>query len=155
MTNKLYKWDISVPATLNKAKSLEIVPPSQEGKMFRIEKGFIAVVLDAIAATDQVIFQISKKSQNEATTLYTISSEYEVYTAAFDFHLAEAALTGLHDPTLIIKLPDIEGTLLEAGEKYFLTCLALGQAGATASCAVKLLGHMVGSDIDKWHSNSF
>lgn len=155
MTNKLYKWTLSVPPTLNEVCSLEIVPPSDEGAMFRIEKGWIAAVMDAIVATDSLQFQISTKSQHDNASLYGISSEFEVYTECYDFHLAEAAITSLDDPTKKIKLRDIEGTLLEAGKKYYLNVLVTGQAGATAASEVVFLGHMVGTKVDTWYDNSF
>jgi hypothetical protein len=155
MTNKLFKLAIDVPATLNKAKSLLMALDKNEGKMFRIEKMWLSVVLDAIAATDSVEFQISSLSQNEATSLYALDSEYEIFTKIWDFHLGEAALTGLDDLTICAEVPGIEGTLLDCSEKNYLTVLALGQAGATASAKIKILGQYVRTEIEDWNFNKF
>ena len=155
MTNKLFKLAIDVPATLNKAKSLLMSLDKNEGKMFRIEKMWLSVVLDAIAAADSVEFQISALSQNEATTLYALDSEYEIFTKVWDFHLAEAAITQTDDLTRCVEVPGIEGTLLDCSEKNYLTILALGQAGATASSKIKILGQYVRTDIEDWNFNKF
>lgn len=155
MTNKLYKLAIDVPATLNKSKSLLMSLDKNEGKMFRIEKMWLQVVLDAIAATDQIIFQLSTLAQDEKTALYDIVSEYEIFTKVFDFHLGEAALTGLEDPTIAIEVDGIEGTLLDCSEKNYLCALVLGQAGATATVKVKILGQYVRTEIEDWNFNKF
>ena len=155
MTNKLYKLAIDAPATLHKAKSLLMALDKDDGKMFRIEKMWISVVLDAIAAADALQFQISKLSQNEATTLYPLDSEYEIFTKIWDFHLAEAALTNLEDPSICIEVTGIEGTLLDCSEKNYLTVLALGQAGATAASKIKILGQYVRTEIEDWNFNKF
>lgn len=155
MTNKLYKLAIDAPATLNKAKSLLMALDKDDGKMFRIEKMWISIVLDAIAAADEVTFQISKLSQNEQTTLYALDSEYEIFTKKWDFHLAEAAITNTIDPTVEMEIEGIAGTLLDCAEKNYLTVLALGQTGATAASKVKILGQYVRTEIEDWNFNKF
>lgn len=155
MTNKLFKLAIDAPATLNKAKSLLMALDKNEGKMFRIEKMWLSVVLDAIVATDSLQFQISALSQNEATSLYPLDSEYEIFTKIWDFHQAEADIPNLVDPTVAIEVEGIEGTLLDCSEKNYLTILALGQAGATAAAKIKILGQYVRTEIDDWNFNKF
>ena len=156
MTNKIYKLTIDVPATLNKVKSLLMALDKSLGQMFRIEKCWISVpALDAIAATDSVGFQLSKLSQNENAALYDIDSEYEIFTKIFDFHLGEAALTNLSDPNIEVEIPGIAGTLLNCSEKNYLNSLCLGQAAATASMHVKILGQYVRTDVDDWNFNKF
>ena len=155
MTNKIYKLTIDAPATLNKAKSLLMSLDKNLGSMFRIEKCWIEPTLDAIAAADSFVFQLSKLSQNEAASLYGIESEYEIFTHGVDFHLAEAAITSLVAPDVAYEIPGIEGTLLDCSEKNYLNFLALGQAGATAVCHVKILGQYVKTSIEDWNFNKF
>lgn len=155
MTNSLFKFSIGAAPTVNQAATLEIIPDSKKGNMFRIEGGHIAVPdLDAIAATDQIQFQIATQDQNDAAALYDIASQYEVYTECYDFHLAEAAITQLDDPTKKLELRKIEGTLLESGKRYYLTSLITGQDGAIGM-KVCLFGHYVATEVDDWHNSKF
>ena len=115
MGNRLYKFEIDAPATVNKTKSYLLPLDKNKGLAFRIEKMWIAVAsLDAIAAADQIGIQFGKLERNEETTFYSIDSEYEIFTKVFDFHLAEAALTNLFDPQVEMEI----GAIAVANKRF-------------------------------------
>jgi hypothetical protein len=154
MTNKLYKFEIDAPATAEKCKSLLMSLDKNQGPMFRIEKAWIQCPeLDAIAAADTVAFQISLQSQNENSDILEISSEYEVFTHVWDFHLAEAAITSTIDMNRCVEIPDIVGTMLECNKKNYLTCMQTGAGAADQTTNIKILGQYVSTNIDDWNYN--
>lgn len=156
MGNKLYKFAIDAPATVNKTKSYLLPLNKNDGEGFRIEKMWIqSPDLDAIAATDRIIVQFSTLARNEETTVFEIISEYEIFTHVFDFHLAEAAIESLVDPTVCMEVPDVVGTIFDCGKKNYITHLQTGQDGAI-DLNVKILGQYIGKgEIEDWNYNVF
>lgn len=159
MGNKIYKAEISAPATANKVKSLEFVPDKQKGKGFRIEKLWIAFPSrDAAATGDKIGFQISTQSQNENAALLEIDSEYEVFTKS----LIENVLgtNGSHqtfdNPEECIPIPSIEGTMLKSGKKYYFNSIVTGQDAADIVTKLKFLAQYVNpkDDLEDWHDNA-
>ena len=158
MTNKLFKFSIDPPTTLNCGKSLLIPLDKLKGAMFRIEKMWVqADPLDALAAGDAITIQLSTKIQNEVAVgaLLNLDSEYEIFTYSWKCHLAEATLPEHVDPSVGIEVPGVAGTLLECNKKNYITSLVAGQAGATAYTYIKILGQYVSSDVDDWNYNVF
>jgi glucuronate isomerase len=153
---KLYKFEIDAPATVNKTKSYLMPLDKNIGTRFRIRRMWIAVPsLDAIAAADELAIQFHRSSaRDELTTLLSIIDENEIFTKKFDFHLAEAALTILDDPSIEIEVPGIEGTLLNCSDKNYLTRLVTGQ-GAAKVTYVKILGQYENADAEDWNHNQF
>jgi len=151
---KLYKFTIDAPTTVNKTKSYLMPLDKTIGTRFRIKRMWLAVPgLDAITATDQIGIQIHRSStRNEETTFLSIVDENEIFTKVFDFHLAEAALTNLYDPSVEIEVPNIEGTLLNCSDKNYMTRLVTGQAAAKVTY-VKILGQYENADAEDWNHN--
>ena len=158
MTNKLFKFSIDPPTTLNTGKSLLLALDKLKGAMFRIEKMWVQVdPLDAMIAKDGIVIQLSTMSQNEVAVgaLLNLDSEYEIFTYSWMLHLAEATNPGFDDPAVGIEVKGIEGTLLECNKKNYITSQVAGQAGATAITYIKILGQYVSADVDDWNYNVF
>lgn len=161
--NKLFKFEISANGTADKVNGLEFVPDKQLGKGFRIEKAWISFPdSDAEVTGDTKGFQISTKSLDGDADLLDIDSEYEVYTYK---HVVEALGTNGNyaiksDMNLCIPIPDISGTVLKSGKKYFFNQLCTGQDAADVECKVKLLAQYVNpknvsaDELDDWHYNT-
>lgn len=132
MADKMYPIVIDAPTTVNKTKSYQLPLNVNEGKSFRINRLFIqSPDLDAIAAADQIGIMLSKVAHNEQTSfLECISNEY-IMSQILDFHLAEAALTGLDDPNNgLVELTNFRGVFLNCSIANYITQLQTGQDGA-------------------------
>ena len=146
-----YKFELDVPSTLNKVHSKPINLTTSKGNSFYVEKLWIAAVMDAIAAADQLILQFSTKSQNGEAAVYDIESEYEIMTECLDYHLAEAAITNLKDPTIEVELVNFRDLMLP--KEFYMNLLVLGQAGATASASIKIKGNYMDKTLDPDYHN--
>lgn len=147
----MYKFDLDAAPTVNEVGSTKITLDTTKGSSFYIEKLWIAVPnLDAIAATDQIGFQLSTKNQNDEAALYDIESEYEIMTEFFDFHLAEAALTNLKDPTKEVECQNFRG--VQVPREFYMNHLITGQDGAIGM-KVKIKGNYMNKALDADYHN--
>ena len=158
MANPNYKFTIDAPATVNKVKSIEFIPDITKGRSFRIAEGSSISVpdLDAIATGDTMQFQISTQSQSEASALYEISSEYEVYTFAREFgaFTTEGNQVIQEDPQKKLIMDGIDGIHLESGKKYYMNQLVTGQDGVLPM-ELNLRGSYTKKDVEDFHNKSF
>lgn len=118
--------------TVNKVQSLLIPLDPKKGQGFRISRAWIQHNLDAIAAADRMVFNIAtqKKAGLDVSDLPDINSEYNIFTKPYDFHLAEAAITNLEDPTVSLEIDGIDGVYLQCNENNYINFIAEGQAAA-------------------------
>lgn len=131
MTNQLIKIIIDAPATVNKVKGVELTPDPAKGKYLRIDKMWLSIPsLDAHSSADVIQFQISTQNQNEAASLYDITSLYQCYTWAKTLQFTQLDQPGLvHDIRKAYPVDDIAGTFLKSGQKYYLNQFVDGQDG--------------------------
>lgn len=133
MPIKSIKKTIDAPATVNKVSSVKLLVDPQKGENFRCALGSHISVpdLDALATGDKIQFQISTQDQNEASALYEIDSEYEVYTFARTITFTQRDTDLEQDPNKKLMLDEgIDGLQLASGKDYYLNSLITGQDGA-------------------------
>lgn len=146
-----YKFNLDPAPTVNEVGSTKFNLDTQKGRSFYVEKLWIAAPdLDAIAAADQVAFQLSKKSQNDEATLYDIENDQEIMTEFLDFHLAEAALTNLKDPSKEVELENFRGLMLP--KEFYMNHLITGQ-DAAIGMYVKIKGNYSDKELDSDYHN--
>lgn len=160
-TDKLFKFKIDAPGTVNQVSAISFTPDSNKGVAFRVTKGEISVpAMDAIADGDKVEFQITRvEDQSTGTALYEINSEHEVYTHAIEYNVlgTNGSITK-EDVRKCHPLPrdEIDGVLLKSGMKHYFHQFITGQDGALPMY-LKLWGKYVqevdDKDLNNWNVN--
>ena len=143
-------------AEANKATLKAKLPDSEvnalEGTLTIDDKVAIECQILTYKAMSEIAFQISKNNQRDAASLIGIESDNEIMTEYLDFHLAEAALTMLKDPTKEIELKNFRGLMLP--KNFYFNHLIMGQDGAIGM-NIKIEGNYSGKVLDQdYHSRT-